>query len=73
MEKWIGGTENPHAVHEVTLHDLKGGGLSAISGWRTIQPVSLETVNFKRYESSILPRFFNKLTDREKHRTYYAR
>jgi hypothetical protein len=39
-------TGNPHAVHEVPSLDLKVGVWSAISAWRTIQPVPFhETIN----------------------------
>jgi hypothetical protein len=32
-------TENPHAVHEVSLHDLKRGVWCIVSMWRIIGPV----------------------------------
>jgi hypothetical protein len=61
------GTENPHAVHEVPLHDLKVRIWSVISAWRTIQPMSFhKTVNSKHYVGLILSPFLSQLTDLEK-------
>jgi hypothetical protein len=33
-------TENPHALHEVSLHDLKVGFWAEISAWKTVQTAS---------------------------------
>jgi hypothetical protein len=60
-------TENPHAVHEVPLHDLKVGVWCAISARRIIGPVFFhETINSERYVRLILSPFFDQLTDEEK-------
>jgi hypothetical protein len=51
------GTENPHIVHEVPLHDLKlGSGM----------PLFLHITNSKCYVRLIMWPFFNQLTDEEK-------
>jgi hypothetical protein len=60
-------TENPYAVYEVPLHDLKVGVWCAISVRRTIQPMSFhKTINSERYVRLILSLFFSQLTDEEK-------
>jgi hypothetical protein len=55
------GTENPHAVHEVLLHNLNVGAINTrrIIGIRRFH----YTINSGRY---ILPPFFDKLTDEHK-------
>jgi hypothetical protein len=57
-------TENPHAVHEVPLHDLKVGVWSAISAWRINKPVFFHgTINSELY--MIMSPFSNLQGDEE--------
>jgi hypothetical protein len=57
-------TENPQAVHEVPLHDLKVGVWCAISARRITEPVLLhETINSELYVRLILSPFFDQLTE----------
>jgi hypothetical protein len=56
--------ENPHAIHEVQLRDLKVGVWHTITAQRTIQPMTFhETINSKCYVRLILSLFFSQLTD----------
>jgi hypothetical protein len=57
-------TENPHAEHEIPLHDQKVGVWCAVSGRKIIGPIFFyDTVNSKRYVNNILEPFFQTLTE----------
>jgi hypothetical protein len=55
---WSG--ENPHAIHQTPLHDIKIGVLCAVSARRIIGPIFYyETVNSYRYVRNTLNHILN--------------
>jgi hypothetical protein len=52
---------NSHAVHEMSLPDLKVGVYAALNVWRITGPTSFYEKNFEHYAS--LSPFFSQLTD----------
>jgi hypothetical protein len=68
------GTENPHTIHEVPIHDQKVGVWCMVSGWRIIGPVFFyNTVNWEHYVNSIFEPFLQMLTEEEKQHAYFRR
>ena len=59
-------SENPHALHETPLHDMKIGVWCALSRKRIIGPIFFEeTINADRYKSLILEPFIAELDESE--------
>jgi hypothetical protein len=64
--------ENPHAVHQTPLRDIKIGVRCAVSVKRIIGPIFYhKTVNSDRYVRNTLKPFFEQLTDDERQCGYF--
>jgi hypothetical protein len=64
--------ENPHAVYQTPLHDIKIGVWCAVSVRRIIGPIFYhETVNSDRHVRNILVPFFEQLNDDERQYVYF--
>jgi hypothetical protein len=67
------GTENPHAVYEVPLHDVKLGVWCAISARRITGLVIFhEAINSERYVRLILSPFYIQQTNEEKSYAHFV-